>query len=662
MAERVGKIVEFLDGSRLKIAVVTAQNAGKMQVTDRGGRQHKISEKGVIVVHPVSTTTSEIGSRAEELLAEVESVGAEVDTELLWESAEGSTDELPLALLAETWFGESTPVRQSAVFRAVSEDPVRFRLRGRAVFARKQREVDGQLNAVRNREEREQRRRGSIDWMRETLRAGDHCDVPEEKSRLVRQVEEWIWRPDQRGEELEEWLARAGGDVEADEAAYRLLLLTGRVTEDDDRFLVLAGIREGFSGEVIAASEGLLPYEAESSRVDFTSLVCFSIDDPETREIDDALTVEETTGGTRVGIHIADVAHFVEPGDVLDREAFRRGVTVYLPSRSATMFPERLSCDLASLRSDELRPTMSFIVDFDHDGDIVAERIERGQVRVTHRLDYDGADELMRSDDDDELTRALRRLDGIAETLLDRRRERGALIIHRPELRVRARKDEPIRLEVLLGDSPSRRVVAELMILANSVAATGARRLEVPIIYRTQEPPRAELRIPQHYDPVALDAAFRSLERSKPSTHARAHSALGLGCYTQLSSPIRRFADLVMQRQFAAHLAGEQPPYDTEELLVVLAAVEDVERQARRIEQRANRSTVLEHLADERLEDEFEAVLVRRQGASGEVETTDLYIRGTVIGAADREPGERLDVRIDRVDARRGTLVFRVSS
>jgi exoribonuclease-2 len=519
--------------------------------------------------------------------------------------------------------------------------------------------VTDQINARRNREEREERQRVSIDWMRETLQAGERVDVPEEMSDLVRRVEDWIFRPAQRGEELEDWLRRAGGNMEADEGAYRLLLLTGRVTDDDDRFLILAGIREGFASEVIAACDELTPYEVESSRTDFASLVCFTIDDADTREVDDALTVEETDEGTRVGIHIADVAHFVELGGVLDQEAFSRGATMYLPSRSVTMFPERLSCDLASLDEGELRPTMSFIVDFDRDGAITAERIERGQVRVTHRLDYHDADERIRSDDDDELARALRRLDEISAALLARRCAKGALMIRRPELRVRARKDEPIQLEVLFGDSPSRRVVSELMILSNSVAAGEARRRSVPIIYRTQDPPRDDVKVPEDYDPVALEGVFRSLSRSQLSTHARAHSGLGLDCYTQMTSPIRRLADLVMQRQFAAHLSGDPPPYDTEELFRVLATAGDVEKAARRVEEQANRFAVLDHLEKERLDDEFEAILVGRHGPVDRAETTDLFIRGQLSGAGHLSPGDRLSVRIDKIDPLRGRLDFR---
>ena len=128
---------------------------------------------------------------------------------------------------------------------------------------------------------------------------------------------------------------------------------------------------------------------------------------------------------------------------------------------------------------------------------------------------------------------------------------------------------------------------------------------------------------------------------------------------TQLSSPIRRFADLVMQRQLAASLEGREPPYVAEELLRVLSAAQDVEREARDVETRAVRARVIEYLESERREDELEVVVVRRQGAGAVVETRDLYIRGTLMSAGEYSPGDSVSVRIDRIDPGKDILIFR---
>ena len=668
MPECVGRVIEFVDGAKLKTAVVTAQSSGKLQVTDRGGRQHKVSEKYVVVVHAVAAVTTDIGERAEEIDRQVETLLETVDTELLWDSVRGRDDELELAGLAETYFGARGGAEQSAIFRAVSRDALRFRVRAAAVFARKEREIADQLNAQRRRDERETTRGDSIEWLRATLRSEAPVEIDESAADLVRRIEEWVWHPGRRSEELADWLERAAGDLAPAEAAYRILRVTGRIASDAERFLVEAGVREEFSAEVDAAAEALeLFAEIGGARTDFTAELAFTIDDADTREVDDALTLQSLDDGLRVGIHIADVACFVESGGGLDREAARRGSTIYLPSRSVPMFPRRLSCDIASLEAGALRPSMSFVVDFDEAASVRASRIVRGAVRVTRRLDYEEADRLIAAGDGetigrerrtDGLSDALRQLDRISAALLEARRARGALSIRRPELRVRARPGEPVRLEVLDGESTSRRIVSEMMILANSLCAAEARRSDVPIIYRCQDPPREQVAAPPDYDPVALAALFRSLERSQLSTHARAHSGLGLDCYTQATSPIRRFADLVIQRQFAAHLEGRPPPYDRDELLRVLAAAQEVERESRQIEDRATRFAVLGYLDLERREHEFDAIVVDRQRASGVVETTDLFVRGTLMRAGAVEPGDRIRVRIAKLDARRDVLIF----
>ena len=113
------------------------------------------------------------------------------------------------------------------------------------------------------------------------------------------------------------------------------------------------------------------------------------------------------------------------------------------------------------------------------------------------------------------------------------------------------------------------------------------------------------------------------------------------------------------ERQLAASLEGGEPPYAAEELLRVLSAAQDVEREARDVETRAVRARVVEYLESERRDDEFDAVLLRRQGAAAVVETRDLYVRGSLLSAGEYSPGDSLRVRIDRIDPRRDILVFR---
>jgi exoribonuclease-2 len=465
-------------------------------------------------------------------------------------------------------------------------------------------------------------------------------------------------------------LTEVSEDLTPKEAAFDLLVKTGRLDPEADPLLVIAGIEERFPAKALERAEALTLFTGDEERIDFTSLPAFSIDDEETREIDDALTVEFEGDVVRVGIHIADVSYFVDKGDPLDDQASRRSVTLYLPTRRVMMFPERLACDLASLNHGEPRPTMSFEVTFDEEANILNWRICRGQIKVAHRLNYEQADELIQSPAIDELTLALKKLHALTSRLLSQRLEQGAIIIRRPEVKIRVR-DDRVTVKVIDPSAPGRVLISEMMILANRLAAQYAARHAVPIIFRAQDPPASadhplsgiwggaqidNLRYSEVYDPVESAKVLRRLKRSRLSLSPQAHTGLGLDAYTQLTSPIRRFADLVIQRQMAAHLAGQPLRYEREELLEVLINAEAAEQEMKGIERKAVQFWALEYLARYRRDEQFEAIVIDKVGGGYVVELSDIFIRGYLATSTSHEPGDRCCLTIDRIDPKRSVL------
>ena len=635
MVEYAGRVVEFLDTGQFKLGVVTKATPSKLQVTDQNGRQRSLAVKSVLVLHPIGVESGSFGRQAEELHERIARVSEEIDTELLWETAREERSEWRNEQLAESYFGEPSSVDLSALYRAVFVDSIRFKVRGASITLRSPEEVETQIQTQRKRREREAWRQAAQAWLGEVLGArlpeADENGSSREREALFRVPEELASLPEVawailhkeplgKQEEVRRWILEASGYLAEDDAAFELLRRCGQVPVDAEPFFVRAGIREEFSGEVEAAARSLETYVSSGARRDFTAAFTFSIDDEDTREVDDAISVEPHEGGLRVGVHIADVSRFVLPGSVLDAEAFRRGTTVYLPTRSATMLPRRLSCELASLIEGELRATMSFVFVVDSEQRITESEIVLGEVRVDRRLDYLEVDALLESESDDELTRALRALATMTASLQAGREAKGALTIRRPELRVRVREGEP-ELRVAHSDMASQRIVSELMIASNALAAEEARRLELPFIYRSQEAPSQSIEPPDTYDPVRLDELFRTLRRSEFTTKARPHSGLGLDAYTQMTSPIRRLTDLVLQRQFSAHLRGETLPYAAEQLFEVLETAQSVEGDARDVEFKATRYWVLEYLRRQGRDAEYDLTVVRELGPKVLVET-----------------------------------------
>jgi exoribonuclease-2 len=320
----------------------------------------------------------------------------------------------------------------------------------------------------------------------------------------------------------------------------------------------------GFSRELECEAERLLDLSeqeqpGDASRLDLTAQRCVTIDDDDTRDIDDGLALERCSDGRlRLWIHVADPGRLVEVDSPLDIEARRRGSSLYLASGNLPMFPLSLSTGPFSLRAGVRSAAWSTWVELSHDGDIQSYGISRSWVKPTYRLSYSDADDLIDLAPPEEAD--LAELD----RLLGRRRQwrcrHGALLMDLPEGRIRNR-DGQAALEIS-EPSPARALVAEAMILAGAIAARFAVDRGLALPFRSQLP--AELP-PKHELEALPDGAVRfaaikrCLSRGLMGTQPAPHFSLGLPAYAQATSPIRRYGDLVVQRQIQAQLDGDEP-------------------------------------------------------------------------------------------------------
>ncbi|MFM7652808.1 MAG: ribonuclease catalytic domain-containing protein [Vulcanococcus sp.] len=335
---------------------------------------------------------------------------------------------------------------------------------------------------------------------------------------------------------------------------------------DQHRLISLEGTTwsMGFSPDLQAEAERLLaaveePQPGDESRVDLCSLHTVTIDDDDTRDIDDALSLERLADGRRrLWIHMADPGRLIAADSPLDLEARRRGSSLYLAGGILPMFPQELSNGPFSLRQRLRSAAWSFWVDLADDGAVAASGIQRSWVKPAYRLSYADADELidLAPPEDPDLAEL--------DQLLHRRRQwrvaRGALLMDLPEGRIRCREGEPA-LEIT-EPSPSRALVAEAMILAGAVAAAFGVQHGLALPFRSQLPadlpPATELQaLPD--GAVRYAAIKRCLSRGLMGTSPAAHFSLGLPAYVQATSPIRRYGDLVVQRQIGAVLTGTIP-------------------------------------------------------------------------------------------------------
>ncbi|WP_315859763.1 ribonuclease catalytic domain-containing protein [Cyanobium sp. Aljojuca 7D2] len=419
---------------------------------------------------------------------------------------------------------------------------------------------------------------------------------------------------------------------------------------------------QGFSAELLAEADRLLEMAdadrpGDIDRVDLMGQRSVTIDDADTRDIDDGLALETTpTGQQRIWIHVADPGRLIEAHSPLDQEARRRGSSLYLAGGILPMFPEQLGTGPMSLRAGCRSAAWSLWVELDAEGAIAASGVQRSWVKPTYRLSYGDADDLIDLAPPQE--RDLADLHGLLQRRRQWRVRQGALLLDQPEGRIQAAGEEPL-LEIT-EPSPARLLVAEAMILAGAVVAEIGREHNLALPYRSQLPaalpPEAELAaLPA--GPVRHAAIKRCLSRGHTGTQPSGHFSLGLPAYVQATSPIRRYADLVVQRQLLA-LQQQRQPLESEALQALLTDLEGPLRQGQQISREDQRHWQ-QVWFDAHRSDHWPATFLRwlrPQDRLGLVHVESLAMDLAADCPAGSDPGDLLQLRVHTVDPLRDQL------
>ena len=651
----VNTIIDYFTGNNeMALAIVVKPGVERLQVQSVA-KTEKITPRQILTAH--GTADGGNLSKLPEIQNAINEAMKEVETDFLWENLLEKEGQFSVEDICQEYFGDKQPINISALARVMLEDNVHFK-RVQNQFTVNSREEAEKIETLkRQRAEKAALRERTMKWLSDTLAAKpaeSPQPVPEEQEAFIANTIDFLLRGSNN--EAVNLLSAASGKLNVREIAIRMLRNCGRFPEEADEFLLAKGIHAGFSRSVLEETDKLEAFPEGSERLDLTQLEIFSIDDEETMEIDDALSCRTEGDKTIVGIHIADPAYFVPKDTPIDLAAEDRPLSLYLPTTFVPMFPERLSHDLASLVKGKVRPSLTFIVTFDADGEMDDWTICSAKIRVSKRLTYKEADKMMESGEDS-VSDALRKLDVISRKLKQYREEDGAVSLNRPEMKIRVRNDQ-ITVEHIDQETPSHQMVGEFMILANNLAAKYALVHDIPVIYRAQEEPSEPVHPIRRYDPCLFDQMIRRMRRTRLSTYPAPHFGLGLDLYVQVSSPLRRYADLVILRQLSAHFANQPLPYKQEELFSILDNVDSTASQNKSLEREANKFWMLEYIARNCIGQEFDAIVVRQEGNLVLAEIDRLFERGVVYTRDHVKFGERLRVRIKDASSKTGRLAM----
>ncbi len=351
------------------------------------------------------------------------------------------------------------------------------------------------------------------------------------------------------------------------------------------------GLPGGFGPALRAEARRLARIDplAQRSRVDLRGHTILVIDPADARDHDDAVSLERLPGGgRRLGVHIADVAEYVHEGSPIDREAFRRGNSTYFQLDTVPMLPPLLSGQLCSLGEEDQRPAISVFMDLDAEGAVREASFAESRVLVTHSLSYEEAERRIEGGDEDELDRTLRDMLALAELLRARRRAEGAMQFELPEIRAVDEGEgvETFRPAPLLR---SHGIVEEFMLAANHEVGYLLRERGLPHVRRVHEGPdpekvgelvqmlrRAGVAWKPSPDPRSrefqalagrissrpdrdrlLVRMLRAMKKAVYSDRDLGHFGLAWHDYVHFTSPIRRYADLLVHRQLKELLLAD---------------------------------------------------------------------------------------------------------
>jgi exoribonuclease-2 len=413
------------------------------------------------------------------------------------------------------------------------------------------------------------------------------------KSNLDELTEVLLWGEDARnGKKWLETLGKAG--ISSDRTLFSLLVKAGHLRENENLPLRKHKVPQVFPSHLaqeVADIHSAIPTVA---RTDLRHLDVWVIDNESTRDRDDGFSLTlHRDGAQTLSIHIADPAAFISPESGLWREASRRGTTLYFPDGNLPMFPPELSEDCLSLNPGTERPVLTQEITLSSTREITGVRFFPALIRVTHAISYAEADRLL-SSDTSPLSPALT----LADSLRQQRQATGAFSIPRkPETKLWV-ENGCISFTADPRESPSQEMVAEFMIWANHLAAAYCQEHQIPCLYRVQEAPPADLQAPDLFSPLAFYRIIRQLKRTSLSQQPGRHGCLGVQPYTQITSPLRRFGDLLLQRQIRLFATGGTP-FTSDELQQAYMMAEEAVGLADEIMQKRHRYYLIAYLKQE---------------------------------------------------------------
>jgi len=685
-----GCVVEFANKGKFCLGVVlhTDTKTGKIKVFQSIGRELTLTSKQVLHLLPMHLSTGMLVSNMIDalnaLVIRAEDIRKHCDVEDLWKLVCEEGAEISLEMLVTLLFSNPGPEHWLAVIYALRMDRIYFKEGSDDLYTPRPASVVEDL-----------RRQAAQAMARECYR-----------DQFIEEVTKLLALPKDAREEACEnsrrlhpefhcaWMTLSAYAIHGQEAsdkaeaeailaklqdhlnrgfsgtahlrARAFLREVGYWPKDANIALLKYDIATGFDDAI--EDDALAIYKmphASQGRTDLTHLDVFSIDSAETLDIDDALSIEMMPGGAvRLGIHIAAPAAAIPFASPIEYAARLRATSLYLPEQRIPMMPFILGENALSLIPNQTRAAVTFFFIFDQKLGPISSQILPSYITSKHKLSYEGVENLLEFGDDT-LSESLRVLYDIAENSQNHRRALGAIDVDLPEFKLTC---DPSRkcyaLHRLDLTTMSRFIVSECMILANACVADFCHERDIPALYRLQPSPIG-LPSQEELDSMPNDliraiVKRRCMQPAVSSLTPGKHAGLGLERYTQVTSPLRRYVDLLAHYQLEHYFVHQKPRFSTDEFSSILTECDLGLDHAKSASQEAYFAASLAYLQQLRDENLTAIILqyVADRGDNAQVMLVDLQLRTTIATKKRWPPGTMCFVKVDHANPDDGTFAL----
>ena len=437
-----GSIVEYIDRQKIMCAVVLEVKNRRLRLLTENNREVNLSPNRLLhkdkIRLDLTLGRDEMVDALKQVVQKRQKLIKNIDIRDLWEVLNSEQNWIDLATMTEFCFPESASGdHESAVMRALFNDRLYFKFNPDGFFPNSEKQVE-RLAAQRQQEERKNKIiEAGGSWLKSVLKTSGTVD-PQSLSDDIQQYIEilrsfHLFEKESKNYSIARALiARAG--IKSSDDIFEILVKLGVYDEDENIDLHRYHVSADFPEKVLAVAKQLVGSDLiasfEASRRDLTDMPLMTIDGQGTLDFDDALSIEEKGDSFRLGVHIIDVGHFIQKGDVVDQEALSRGSSIYMPDQKISMLPAALAEGLCSLKAGQLRPAISIMIDLSPLAEVMDYEIFPSLIKVKHQLTYYDVNV------DAEENRNILILRDIAEKFRKKRLDARAVQITVPEINV----------------------------------------------------------------------------------------------------------------------------------------------------------------------------------------------------------------------------------